>query len=59
MYRYKWTQMDTYLLFLAFFAATLSTATEKVTLISQTESLNQPLTDEVRRNSYFVLIGSQ
>ena len=36
--------------FLASFAATLSTATEKVTLISQMDSLNQPRTDEVRGN---------
>ena len=49
MYRYKWIQ-NTYLFFLASFATTLSTATEKVTLISQKDSLNQPRTDEVRRN---------
>ena len=39
MYRYRWIQ-STYLFFLASFAATLSTTTEKVTLISQTDSLS-------------------
>ena len=41
MDRYKWIQ-NTYLFFLAFFAATLSTAAEKVTLISQAGSHSTP-----------------
>ena len=39
VYRYRWIQ-NTYLFFLASFAATLSTTTEKVTLIGQTDSLS-------------------
>ena len=42
---------NTCLFFFASFTETLSSATEKVTLISQTDSLNQPRTDEMRKNN--------
>ena len=51
--KHKWIQ-NTYLFFFASFAATLSSTTEKVTSISQTDSLNQPRTDKLRRNNWLI-----
>ena len=56
MYVYKWIQ-NTYLFFLASFASTLSTATEKVTLISQTDSqstLNRWIEKEFEVHYHFL-----